>query len=428
MPATIVLLVGLSYINPIALLLFTTLTATYAILYWGFFDQVHKRGLEVGNTSTKRNQFLIEMTAKMRAIRECGAQYVWLDRFREISANATMAGFRAEQISSFLVSISYFLMMAAAILIVALTTPAVLNQSLASGVLVASMMLMWRVLNPIQTVFVSMSRIERVRGAVRQIDALMAIQGERTENTMPPVERGMKGKIEFARVSFRYTTHADPALTGVEFRIEPGKMVAISGANGGGKSTVLKLMLGLYQPQAGSVLIDNVDIRQLDSFELRRLIGYAPQDLHLFRASIAQNLRLARPDATDNEIYQALDMAGALEQTLALQRGLDFRVGDNTDDIPATLRHKIILARAYITRAPIMLFDEPGAGLDEIGEFKFIKALEMLKGKATVVYISHSPKHIMMADTLMVFDKGFLRAAAPPADLLKPPAPPANPD
>jgi ATP-binding cassette subfamily B protein len=204
-------------------------------------------------------------------------------------------------------------------------------------------------------------------------------------------------------------------------------MVAISGANGGGKSTVLKLMLGLYQPQAGAVLIDNVDIRQLDSFELRRLIGYAPQDLHLFRASIAQNLRLARPDATDNDIYQALDMAGALEQTLALPRGLDFRVGDNTDDIPETLRHKIILARAYITRAPIMLFDEPGAGLDEAGELKFIEALQMLKGKATVVYISHSPKHIMMADTLMVFDKGFLRAAAPPADLLKPAVQPASP-
>jgi ATP-binding cassette subfamily B protein len=181
------------------------------------------------------------------------------------------------------------------------------------------------------------------------------------------------------------------------------------------------MLLGLYQPQAGSILIDNVDIRQLDPYALRRMIGYAPQDPHFFRASIAQNLRLARPDATDNEVFQALEMAGALRQVLALPRGLDFRLGDNMDEIPFGLKQKILLARTFITRAPIMLFDEPGAGLDNEGDAKLLEALKVLKGKSTVIYVSHRPSHILMADTLLVFDKGYLRAAAPPADILKPP-------
>jgi ABC-type bacteriocin/lantibiotic exporter with double-glycine peptidase domain len=131
-------------------------------------------------------------------------------------------------------------------------------------------------------------------------------------------------------------------LIGVEFKVSSGEMVAISGPNVGGKSTLLKLLiLGMYQPKAGSILIDNVDIRQLDPIELRCMVGYAPQDIQLFRATIAQNLRLARPDAIDDEVYQDIDMAGSLDQVLALLKGLEYRVGDNTNDLPANLKQKL---------------------------------------------------------------------------------------
>jgi len=421
-PATLVLLVALSIINPIALLVFAIMATVYAFLYWIFSGPTHDRVAAVSKASTKRSEFLVEMVGKMRIVRECGAQRLWLERFREISASATMAAYKAEQLSSLLVGISYFVMMLAALIIVTATVPAVFTQAVSSGALIASMMLMWRVLTPIQTVFVNMNRIERVRSATRQIDGLMKIKGERQESASSVVARGLEGRVEFARVSFRYSLNVDPALIGVEFKVNPGELIAISGPNGGGKSTLLKLLLGMYQPQAGAILIDNVDIRQLDPIELRRMVGYAPQDTQLFRATIAQNLRLARPDATDDEVYQALDMAGGLEQILALPRGIDYRVGDNTNELPSSLKQKLSLARAYLTRAPIMVFDEPGAGLDAEGDQKFIQTLKDLKGKATVLFISHRPSHIRLADTLLVFDKGYLRAAGPPEVLLKQPS------
>jgi len=418
-PATLVLLIVLAILNPISLLIFAIMVMVYALMYFIFSGQTRSRVVALSRAVTKRNEFLVEMTGKMRIVRECAAQQLWLERFREISANATMAGYKAEQLSALLVGISYFVMMLSALMIVVATVPSVMTQAVSAGALIASMLLMWKVLAPIQTIFTNMTRIERVRSAARQIDGLMKIAGERQENTTSLVSRGLEGKIEFARASFRYSLNVDPALIGVDFRIQPGDMVAISGANGGGKSTLLKLILGMYQPQAGSILIDNVDIRQLDPLELRRLIGYAPQDVQLFRATIAQNLRLARPEATDDEVYQALDMAGALEQILELPRGIEYRVGDNTNELPSSLRQKLCLARAYLNRAPIMLFDEPGAGLDSLGDQKFMEALKALKGKATVLFISHRPSHIRIADTLLVLDKGYLRAAGPPDELLK---------
>ena len=418
-PATLVLLIALSILNPLALLVFVGIVLLYAILYWFFSTPTKHRVEEVSATVTKRNAFVIDMISKMRIIRECGGQRLWLERFRDISADATMASFKAESLSSMIVGISYLVMMCAALAIVATSVPGVWSSAISSGALIASMMLMWKVLSPIQTVFTSMNRVERVASAVRQIDGLMRIQGERSVDQPTIPNRSVHGAVEFARVSFRYSMDVDPALVGVEFKVNPGELVAITGPNGGGKSTVLKMILGMYQPQAGAVIVDNVDIRQMDPLALRRMIGYAPQDIQLFRASIEQNIRLAKPDATDNELYQALEMAGALDQVLELPRGLDFRVGDNTHQLPTSLIQKISLARAYVTRAPIMLFDEPGAGLDEEDDRRFIDTIKAMKGRTTVIFISHRPSHIRLADTLLVFEKGYLRAAGPPNVLLK---------
>lgn len=421
MPATLILLTVLSIINPVALVIFTVMAATYALLYWCFAVPTRDRVTELSRAVSKRNQFLVEMISKMRTVRECGAQGLWYVRFRDISASATMASFHAEKLSMLLVGISYFVMMISALSIVVVTVPLVFSQTVTSGALIASMMLMWRVLTPIQTFFTNMSRIERVRTSVRQVDSLMKISGEPDHAASSMINRDLRGQIEFSRVSFRYSMNADPALIGLELKIAPGEMVAISGPNGGGKSTVLKMILQMYQPQAGSILIDNIDIRQLVPIELRRMIGYAPQDVQLFKTTIAQNLRLAHPDATDKQLYHALDIAGALTQVLALPGGVYYRSGDHSTQLSASLRQKISLARCYLTKAPIMLLDEPGAGLDETGDRRLVEAMQALKGKSTVIFISHKPSHILLADTLMVFDKGYLRAAGPPSELLQKP-------
>ncbi len=422
-PATLIVLIALGIINPPSLIVFLIVLIIYGLLYWLMAPYVTKSVLEVSQTSTKRNEFLVEMISKMRTIRESGGVHTWLERYRKVSSEATMASYKAERLSQTLVGLSYFVMMFAGLMIVTITVPMTLTQALGPGALIASMFLMWRILGPVQTLFTNLTRIERVKTAVKQLENLMQIKGERLETAASPISRGLKGKVQFSRVSFRYSLNVDPALVGVDFNINPGEVIAVTGPNGGGKSTLLKLIMGMYQPQAGSILIDGVDIRQLDPIELRRLVGYAPQDTQFFRATLSQNLRLARPDATDEELTEALRKAGALEQVLDLPKGLEYRIGDNaSEQLPASLRQKLTLARAYLTDAPIMLFDEPGAGLDALGDRKFMEALENFRGKTTVFFISHRPSHIKLADTVIVLEQGYVRAAGKPQDLFKTPS------
>lgn len=251
----------------------------------------------------------------------------------------------------------------------------------------------------------------------------MQLRGERLAPEARAAGKTLSGKIEFSRVSFRYSMNADPALIGISVDIEAGGSIAITGQNGSGKSTFLKLLLGMYVPQAGTIRIDGVDIRQIDPVNLRRLVGYVPQDMQFFRATIAQNLRFAQPDATDDELRDALELAGAWQQVSDLPRGLDYRIGDGaSEQIPASLRQKMALARAFLTRAPILLFDEPGAGLDAESDACFAAALEALKGKRTVIFISHRPSHMKIADSVLLFQGGYLQGAARPEELFRPAA------
>ena len=392
----------------------------YLVLYLFLEPLVRERVSALGRLTTRRNEFLVEMVTKMRGIRESRIEQVWLERYRQLSADSVLAGYRVEQFTSVLSGAAYLIMMVAGLCLVAFSVPLALEGKIGSGVLIASLILIWRVLGPLQSLLNNLSRIERVRSAATQFDALINLKGERLDQSLRVSSRNVEGQIEFSRVSFRYSMVADPALIGISLTIPAGGMIAITGQNGSGKSTLLKLLLGMYIPQAGTIRLDGVDIRQMDPVMLRRLMGYVPQEMQFFRATLAQNLRFAQPDATDAEVIEALQIAGAYDQVMQLPRGLEFRIGDNaSDQLPASLRYKLTLARAYLTRAQILLFDEPGTGLDQDSDACFMAALQALRGKRTVIFISHRPSHIKLADSVLLFRGGYLQGTATPDELFR---------
>jgi len=421
LPVTLVFLIVLALINPMALLVFVGVIAAYAFLYLIYEPMVSRQSERVGIAVNARSEFLTESAHKMRLIKECGVEQTWFRRFKDISAEASMLMFQVEKTAARIGALSHLFMMLSALMIIAISVPLVISGSIGAGALVASTMLMWRILTPIQMFFSNLRRFNHIKSAVRQIDGLMSIQGERFDTTNA-VSRLMAGKVEFSKVSFRYAQSADPALVGVDFTLRHGQSVALTGPDGGGKSTLFKLLLGLYPPQSGAILIDGIDIRQLTPFEIRRRIGYMPEDRsHMFRATIAQNMRLVRPEASDDDILAALELAGGLEQVLRLPNKLQYRSGDNKQDLSISTRRKFALARAYLAGASILLLDEPTSGLDPVADQKFAEFLTAVKGKITVIFVSHKPSHIRLADTLMVFENGYLRATGAPNDLLKPP-------
>lgn len=375
---------------------------------------VRKNVSLAGRAASRRQEFLVETLGKMRAVKLSAGEQNWLKRYREMSARAAYGGFKNGVFASVITGGSNALIVTSGMATIAIGVMGVIDGTMTTGGLIAAMMLVWRVLSPLQTAFTMIQRVEQVRGSITQIDSLMNLKAERDPRAMVAPLKNLKGRVSFSRVSLRYSNDADPALVGVSFDVEPGEVVAVTGRNGSGKSTIIKLILGLYAPQAGSIRIDNSDIRQIDPLELRHAVSYVPQVCNLFFGTIAQNLRLAQPTATDSEIRWACEMADVWDEIRALSRGLETRVGDGSaDHLPTSFVQKLSLARAYLKRSPLMLFDEPVNGLDFEGDRQFMQAVDFFRGQSTIFMVTHRPSHLRFADRILVFDGGYLRLAGP---------------
>ena len=377
--------------------------------------------------TSKRQEFLVEALSNMRAVRYTNSEERWYERYREMSADASYNNFITSQYNSLIMTTSHVLMVAAGLSTIAFGVYRVLDGEMTTGGLVASMILVWRVLAPLQTGFMTITRLEQVKASVNQLDNLMNIKAERDFYSKVTPLRNIRGRVTFSRVSLRYRTDTDPALIGVSFDANPGEVVIVLGGNGAGKSTVLKLVNGMYHPQGGNVRIDNMDIRQMDPVELRHTVAYVPQQAQFFYGTIAQNMRLAKPTATDEDLRWAAEQAAVLEDIEAMtsgdgkwaRHGFEARLSDNMEQLPTSFVQRLNLARAYLKRAPVYLFDEPGNGLDFEGDKAFMKTVESMKGHSTVLIVTHRPSHIQLADKIVWLENGHLRMSGPAEEVKK---------
>lgn len=367
----------------------------------------------------KRQNFLIELVTKQRTIKQCAAEDVWRKRFLTISERAALSHGETARLNMFIQTVAQALMTIAGVATLYIGTIYAMAGDLSVGALIATMAFVWRVLGPIQSMFLSFSRIGQVAQSLKQVDALMNFPLEREAGRLPSFFRKFSGGVSLHNLSLRFSAGAEPALMGVNLDIKPGEFVAFNGPNGAGKSTILKIIAGLYKPQAGSVALDGLDIRQLDAGEMRNSLAYLPQHANFFYGTIAQNLRLADPTASDDAIDQALHDAGLDEYIASLPKGRETRFSqDEFAHLADGVRQRLNLARAYVKNAPILLLDEPAFGLDEAADKALTEKLLSLKGKTTILMVTHRPSHMRLADRLVYLDQGrVLLDGAPEAVL-----------
>jgi ATP-binding cassette subfamily B protein len=233
---------------------------------------------------------------------------------------------------------------------------------------------------------------------------------------MPDVSRG---RIELDHVSFRYPSRPETAaLDDFSVSVEPGETVAFVGPSGAGKSTTFQLLLRFYDPAAGRVLIDGVDIARADPEQVRSRIGLVPQDTVLFGASARENIRYGRPDATDAEIEAAAAAAEADGFIRELPQGYDTFLGERGLRLSGGQRQRIAIARAILKDPPILLLDEATSSLDAESERLVQYALEKLMRKRTTIIIAHRLATVLKADRIVVVDAGRVVAVGTHAQLL----------
>lgn len=404
--SVIALLAGWLAVIPIAVILAYIIFGTFWLPYTS--SKVMKSGI----TKTNKQRMLMQSMDGRTEIKTIGGESVWWERFREVSGESVMAGYETFLASNILNSVSQALMTLAGAATVGFGTIMVINGDMTIGALIATMALIWRVLSPLQGAFLSYFKFQQLSKSIAQINQLMSLTVEQHSAQSSLFLSHLKGRINIDRASFRYGPEDDPTLLGVSLNIEPGEMVAICGNTGAGKSTLVKLIAGMYRPQAGSFSIDDLDIRQLNAMDLRRAISYVPQITHMFYGTIAQNMRLNNILATDEELHKAADDAGILEDILSLPEGFNTRIGDNSaESMPPGFLRALSMARAFVNPAQILLLDEPGASLDDESDQRLINQLKKLKGKHTIIMVSHRPSHIKIADKAVLLESGMVKFA-----------------
>lgn len=414
LPFTLMFIIAIAFLAGYIALIPLGMVLAYVAIGILWQPSVNRKVLRAGKARTDKQRILMQSLSGRREIKDIGGETVWWERFRETSGEAVMANYRTYISSGIMASVAQGMMTISGVAVIGFGTLAVMEGTMTIGALIATMALVWRVLTPLQSAFLSFSKVQNTLKAIQQINQMMTLKIERHGGQSGLMLDDLQGKITVDRVSFRYGPDQNPAALGVSFEVQPGEMVAITGSTGSGKSTVLKLIAGMYRPQAGSISIDNLDMRQLNAMDLRRAIAYVPQETNLFHGTIAQNMRLNNGLATDDELYLAADEAGVLDDIMKLPDGFNTRIGDNnTGRFPPGFTRGLSMARAFASPARILLLDEPGASLDEESDMRLIEQLKKLRHNRTIIMVSHRPSHIRLADKAVMMDKGSMLFVAP---------------
>ncbi|MGH3929122.1 MAG: ABC transporter ATP-binding protein, partial [Pseudonocardiaceae bacterium] len=276
------------------------------------------------------------------------------------------------------------------------------------AVLTAFLLYLGLFFTPVQQLSQVFDSYQQAAVGLRRIRELLA-----TPTSVPspgtdavPVPTRLRGEVELREVTFRYPGAAQPALAGVSLRIAAGETVALVGATGAGKSTLIKLLARFYDPVEGAVLVDGVDLRRYDPAAFHHRLGVVPQEAHLFRGDVADNISYGRQAASPAEIEQAARRIGALDAIAALPHGFRQPVGERGQGLSAGQRQLLALARAELVEPDLLLLDEATAALDPATESMVLAAADRLTSRRTTVVIAHRLATAAAADRIIVLDEG----------------------
>jgi len=368
--------------------------------------------------SAARHGILVESLATAESIRALGAESRVQARWERSVAATAQAGEAVHQWSALALNLSGAAQNLAGLLIVVWGVVLVLDNRITTGALVAATMLSSRIFGPIANLAALVMRGSRTLHTLRAIDALMALPVEREPGRVFVSRTVSRGRISFDQVSFRYPGSDGDALQQVRFSIAEGERVGIIGRIGSGKTTLGRLLAGFYEPTAGRILIDDVDLRQYDPVDLRRGVGFAPQDAALFQGSLRDNIAYGQPQASDQEIVAASRLAGVEAFAGRAPAGYETPLLEGGANLSGGQRQAVALARVLLRKPRILFLDEPTSALELRSEAEFCARLQDIARDTTLIISTHRLSLLRMVDRLLVFDAGRLVADGPRAEVL----------
>jgi ATP-binding cassette subfamily C protein LapB len=361
---------------------------------------------------------LIESLAGLETVKLFGAQSQFQFRWEEAVAHMANWNIKSRRITDGIQNTAGFVQQASNVGMIILGVYLIAEGELTMGGLIAATMLSGRAIGPMVQLSLLSTRYNQAKSSMTIIEQVMSMPDEQEEGKRYIHRPIVHGKIELDKVTFHYPDSPIASVRDLSLTINAGEKVAIIGRIGSGKTTLERLIMGLYQPTEGHVRIDDTDIQQLHHIDIRRNIGCVPQDSQLFYGSIRDNITLGRPLADDRDVMDAANRAGVTVFTQQDPAGLERQVGEGGMLLSGGQRQAVTIARALLGRPPVLLMDEPTSAMDNRSEMHIKQQLAQLKSSETLILITHKTSMLDVVDRVIVMEKGCVIADGPKAEVL----------
>lgn len=360
--------------------------------------------------SAQKGAMLIESLSGLESIKFLGAESPLQRKWEQLTGHIANWSIRSRVLSSSAVNMASMLQQLAQVGVVVIGVYLIAEGELSMGGLIACTMLTGRAVAPMGQLANLAVRYFHAKTALDTLNGIMQMPVDRPEHKTFLSRPTLDGEIEFDHVSFHYPGSEVAALHDVSFRIKPGEHIALIGRIGSGKSTIAKLILGLYQPTEGAVRIDGIDVRQINPADLRRNVGYVAQEPLLFFGSVRENIAMGAPHLDDAELLKAANIAGVTPFVQRHPMGFDMSVGERGENLSGGQRQAISVARALINAPGLFVMDEPTNSMDNTSESILRKNLAtVLRGKTSII-ATHRSSLLELVDRLIVLDSGAVVA------------------
>jgi ATP-binding cassette subfamily B protein len=378
----------------------------------------YRRQLDTLNAAEgARQALLVETIHGMRTVKGLAIEPAQRRTWDQLSAQTITSHFRVAKTAMTGNAMTEFLGKLLPIIVVVVGAQGVFDQTLTVGALIAFQMFSGRVMGPLTQIVSLINEYQQTAVSVRILGEVM---------NRPPEGRGggaglrptLTGDISFDNVTFRYPNANVAALDQTTFTIKAGMVVGIVGRSGSGKSTLTKIIQGMYPVQEGIVRFDGVDAREIELSHLRRQVGIVMQENFLFRGSVRDNISIAKPSASFEEIVAAAQMAGADEFVERLPQGYDTILEENASNLSGGQKQRLSIARSLLLKPRVLILDEAASALDPESEAIFIRNLGKMAVGRTVIMISHRLSTLVNADAILVMQQGKLADAGRHEELL----------
>ncbi|GAB3612294.1 ABC transporter ATP-binding protein [Humibacter ginsengisoli] len=365
------------------------------------------------------NRVLREQLSGIRVVRAFVRENIERDRFKSANDEVTETALRAGRLMA--------LMFPTVMLVLNLSSVAVIwfgafridDGSLQVGTLTAFLSYLMQILMGVMMATFMFVMVPRAAVCAERIGEVLNTESTVKASENPITELREQGTVELFEVGFAYPGAEDPVLSDLNVRIERGQTVAIIGSTGSGKTTLINLLPRLFDATSGSVLIDGVDVAELDPDALWARIGLVPQKPYLFSGTVASNLRYGKPDATDDELWRALEIAQAKDFVQAMDGGLQAEIAQGGTNVSGGQRQRLAIARALVKRAEIYVFDDSFSALDLATDARLRRALREKERGATFVIVAQRVSTITDADQILVLENGRIVGAGTHDELLQ---------